>query len=588
MHHETPSATGSADVDGIVLLVRLFLLLGSALLAGFGLWRPLVGSMSGGARRALYVGSWAVAVLALVSIPLVDAQVLVAGAHAVLALAIPLVSRWPSLARWLSAALLVLVVVETALGRSGVEFAADTVYVVSAACWFGVTIVTWLVPADDGHRATLRPVPIALTLGMLLLAAGVIQLLLSGLAFDRRLFATVAGWAVLTVVLAPGLALAVIAVHARHTADSTSLVFRRAVPAVLIGFLAWTTFAAMPPPAPLPVAGVPVLANAELDERSVPVLISPHRPGRNLVHLPTGSGTSVSVEDAEGGRVEVTRRPGAQGWWAEVDLPAGRSSLVLHTDSTDATVEVDTGQAAGLPTAAGVDGPECAMAALGGVLDDGALELDECPADRLAQTDVVALRQLVDFLAARDVTAIRLDTDDSARGAAAAARVRAAAARHGLRLTDRVEPDAALVVVSGWESAFEVLREASAAQREEPAYTHGVYLAPWLLHGPIVKQVVGAGVPLSFDPREPMAVQYTVEVASAFASSPSPAGFQRWLAARQQYVRDDVRIFSTAQVNVMPMNPGEPHAPGMPMSGGGAGLWISGGTVVPVTAPLEP
>jgi hypothetical protein len=359
--------------------------------------------------------------------------------------------------------------------------------------------------------------------------------------------------------------------------------YRLGVVGVAAGFLAWATFAALPPPADLPSPGVPLLTSASVAGQEVPVLVSPQRPGRNLVHFPAAAGDGITVAGVAAGA-----RPGAEGYWAEVDLPAGRSDLVIGKGAGETTIEVDTGAASGPAGAVGPDGPECASAALGGLVAARKDVLTTCPADALSEEDSDALRKLVDFLAVRKAGAITLVGDGSPRGTKAAEVVRDAAAGQGLRIGDQPTEQSALVVVSGWTGAYAALTEAAQAQRESPTYTYGLYVAPWLLNGPIVNTVSSAGVPLRFDPREQLAVSYTVAVGAAFGGeSPTVGGFRDWLGAAEQASAGKVQLFTSAQVNAMPMNPGEPHAPGMPMIGEGAGHWIPDGTVVPVSLPLE-
>lgn len=551
MDHGTHAATGSPTLDVLALLVRLVLLLATAVVAGSGLF---------GGKPRLLAGILS-AVLAVVSAIAFGVNVVAAVIHAVLVLAVPvlLARKLPSAARWVAVALLVLVVVETSLGRSGLEFAVDTAYVGGATVWFGLGAA----PEKPSryHQATLA-------LALLLTLAGIVQLLLSGVAFDRRLYETAFGLSLLAVVVLPVVALAL--------RGRTS---RGGVLAVAIAFLAWTTFVALPRPDALPIPWVPLLRSAA----GMPVLVSPHRPGRNLVHVPESAGPGVTVSG-----VVATPRPGAQGYWAEVELPAGRSDLVIGHGAEEDSLDVDAGSAAGPAGATGVDGPECASAGLGGLVAGHQATLTGCPADRLSEEDADALRKLVGFLSARHTEAITLVGDASPRGIAASDVVRAEAGRHNLRVLDGPAQQAALVVVSGWSDAYTAMTAAAQAQRTAPTYTYGLYVAPWLLTGPIVNTVSASTVPLRFDPREQLAVSFTVGLADAFGGeSPTLGGFREWLGDAEQTSAGKVQLFASAQVNAMPMYPGQPSAPGMAMVGEGAGHWIPDGTVVPVSFPLE-
>ncbi|KAA9165797.1 hypothetical protein FPZ12_004750 [Amycolatopsis acidicola] len=548
MDHGTHGATGSVSLDVTALLVRLALLLATAIVAGGGLFEA----------KPRFTLAGVSAALAAVSAIFFDVNVVAAVIHAVLVLAVPLLlARKLPVARWVALALLVLVVVETSMGRSGIEFAADTVYVAGATAWFGLAQLKEKPP---------RYGALTLSLGLLLVVAGAGQLLLSGVAFDRRLYETLFGWSLVVVVVVP---LVVVFLRGRRWAPA----------GIVVAFLAWTTFVALPAPAVLPVPGVPLLTTASVGGQDIPVLVSPQRPGRNLVHVPASAGAGLSIAG-----VPLTQRAGAQGYWAEVDLPSGRSDLDLGNGSGSASFEVDAGS--GAPVVTNQDSPECASAALGGLVAGRKAPLARCPADYLSDDDADALRKLVGFLASRHANAIRLVGDTSRRGVASADVVRTSAQQQGIRLTDTPEPNAALVVVSGWTTASSTLTQAAEAQRSAPTYTYGLYLAPWLLTGPLANTVSASTVPLRFDPREQTAVTYTVALGDAFGGeSPTVDGFHQWLgtAAPQQ----SVQLFSSAQVSAMPMYPGEPEAPGMPMYGEGPGHWIPQATVVPVSSPLE-
>ena len=61
--------------------------------------------------------------------------------------------------------------------------------------------------------------------------------------------------------------------------------------------------------------------------------LAPQRPGRNLVHLPDAATVNG---------VQATARPGMNGTWAEIDLPAGRSSVRISRGGKESTLAVDT------------------------------------------------------------------------------------------------------------------------------------------------------------------------------------------------------------------------------------------------------
>ncbi|WP_318305889.1 hypothetical protein [Amycolatopsis solani] len=561
MEHDHPAPTGSSTVDFLALVLRLALLLSTAFLAGGGLLRPP------GQRppRTLYVLGGVSALLAVVSAFAVDINVVALAIHVVLAVAVPV---FPRVTRWTSAALLVLVVLETSLGGTGVEFAIDTVFVAAAAVWFGFALL------GPVTTAAVRPGPLALTLGGLLVLAGAVRFGLSGLGFDRRLATTLFGLAVVAVAVLPVVVTVLAGVFKGRA-------YRFGAVAVAAAFVAWSALGAIPAPPPLPVPGVPLLA----DDAGFPVLVSPQRPGHNLVHFPPGAGDDLSAGVRGGLVTKAVARPGAEGTWADVELPPGRSDLEIRRGDTTTVVEVDAGRAPG-PSILDADAPECAAAALGGLVAGRADVLTACPADALTPEDSGALVKLVEFLATRKPSAITLVEDDSPRGVAAAKLVRETAARTGLAVRPDAGPDTALVVVSGWSAGYTAMTRAAELQRLEPTHQYGLYLAPWLLNGPIVNSVASASLPLRFDPREATAVGYAVAVGDRFGGeSPTLGGFRNWLGGGG--AAGDVQIFAAAQVNAMPMYPTEPHATGMVMDRDYAGQWVPDGTIVPITSVLR-
>ncbi|SDY63281.1 hypothetical protein SAMN05421504_106196 [Amycolatopsis xylanica] len=576
MDHHDVVATGSSTVDIAALLLRLVLLLATAFLAGTGLLRPLVGELS---RKVwITVGALGVlsAALAVVSALTVDVNVLALVVHVVLALAVPVLLRRPSAGRWASVALIVLVVLETSLGASGIDFAVDTVYVAGAAIWFGVTLLS----GAEWRTTNFRRGPLSLTIGGLLVLAGVVQLALSGIGFDRRLYGTLFGVALIVIIVLP---IAVTTAAGFLLKHGESRVYRYGVAGVALGFVAWSALAAVPQPVPLPIPGVPLLAHAE----GSPVLVSPQRPGRNIVHLPASAGDDVSV-GVQGGLIgKAFPRPGAEGIWADVDLPQGRSDLVIRKGDRETTIEVDAGQDAG-PVISDADAPECAGAAFGGLIANRSDVLTSCPADGLSAEDSDALVKLVNFLAGRKPSGITLVEDKSPRGIAAAKVVRDTAAKSGLPVQPDAGPNTALLVTAGWADGYVAMTRAAESQRLKPTHQYGLYLAPWLFNGPIVNSVASSSLPLRFDPREQLAVTYAVAVHNAFGGeSPTVAGFHSWLGGQNQTARGEVQMFAAAQVNAMPMYPNEPHAPGMVMNRDYAGQWVPNGTIVPVSNVLR-
>ncbi|MDX3662580.1 hypothetical protein PV646_35225 [Streptomyces sp. ID05-26A] len=530
---------GFEAVEGVspwVVVVRLVLLLVSALIAGSGLAVTV--------PKWVRAANFALAAVALglvtVSVVAFDAHVLGAAAHGVLVVAVPVLLGTPAV-RWVAGALTLLLVIETSVGDSGLLLVANTVYVAGAVAWVALAL-------SPGSRFRQH----ALSLGVVLALAGLVRLVSSGLAFDRRIHETLLGAGLVVVVLLPLAALGI---------------RRWGTPVVAASLLVWSGLAAIPSPQELPAPGVPVLASAA----GFPVLISPHRPGRNLVHFPSSAGNpTVSV-----GSVEVPAVPvaGADGTWAEVDLPAGRGSLTVRSGDDSSSVRFDTGTAPGP-----APDVECASAALGGLVAGKKDVLASCPSDGLSTEDSDSLTKLVTFLKNKGVTSVRLVTDSSPRSVQASALVSA-----GLRVEDSGD---ALVVLSGWSDAYRALSKAGVEQAENPVYPHGLYVAPWLLTTPIATSVTTLAVPLRFDPREQLPIGYAIEIGNSFGgANPTPAGFRSWLGG--QSAGDQVQIYAVAQVTAMPMGPGEAHGPGMPMQEELAGQWVPKATVVPVSPVLS-
>jgi hypothetical protein len=572
--------TGGA-IDATEVLLRVVLLFATAIVAGTGLARSTVDSTT---RRTVVV-VWIAAAIAtaadVFSIVAAGAGVPVAVAQAVLTLAIPVLLNLPAAAGIAGLALAVLLVAETAAGGSGLGFLITLVYTAAVVIWFGVAVLS-LTTATGWKLDRARPRVLAGVIAAVLVVAGVGQVLLSGLAFDSRLYQTGYGLALLAAaVLSIGVAVVAIRGPRDAVTDRPPRVYRFGVIGVAAGFLVWSATAAIPAPLPLPVAGAPVLDQVSLAGKQVPVLITPQRPGPNLVHFPAGAGTGISVDTGSGPPVTAIARPGAEGTWAEVTLPAGRSELVLATHGDHASVPLDAGTTPGLRSAAGPDGPECADAALGTLVAQQHVPLLSCPADTLDATDAQALRALVGYLGSRQVKGITIAADDSPRSVQAAGVVREAASAAGLPVGTAPAAGNALVVVTGWTGAANELDSVLRLQATTPTYGYGLYLAPWLLNPPIVNSVATSSLPLSFDPRVATSLTYSVAVENAFGGeNATPDGYARWLAATGQQTATGVQVYAAAQVDAMPMDDMADMSQPYP------GQWIPNGTIVPVTGVL--
>lgn len=616
LHLHGPEMHGAgsfgSDVDFAVLALRLVLLLSTAAVAGVGLARSLTDVVGKRTRVFAWVASATAVLATAASLPVLHLDLAFAIAQLALTLAVPALLRWTNPPAWTGLALLLLVLVETSLGRTGPPLLADALYVVTAAAWLGAVALI-----DPGARpeTRVRITSIALASGTALVVVGLVRLFSSGIAFDRRIYGSPLGLALLALVLLPLVATVLALPKRRRTAIGGAARFA-GIGAVALTFLTWSALPALPQPRELPAPGVPLLAHVPLAEQQTPVLVTPHRPGPNLVHLPENSGRDLTVRAGGGEPVKATPRPGSDGTWAEVDLPPGRADLVVQRSSEQGpseqngapqdgveqgSVEVDVGEdPTPVPDSTGPQGPECASSALGGLVAGQREPLDGCPSQRLSQQDADALRGLVHFLGTRPTPGISIAGDRSPRSAQAAAVIGESAAREHLPV-NTPEPGNALIVTGGWERTATRLDSVSEQQAQQHSYGAGVHLAPWLMHAPVVNRALTSYLPLTFNPRDHQALHYGVNVEHDFGgATPSKAGFDSWLAARGEHRADEPTLYASAQVSAMPMNTtagGGGHTTGNHRSGGGhaagsrhggdyPGQWVSGGTIVPVTGSL--
>ncbi|MFE1555083.1 hypothetical protein ACFW6V_08830 [Streptomyces sp. NPDC058734] len=326
------------------------------------------------------------------------------------------------------------------------------------------------------------------------------------------------------------------------------------------------------------VSAGPLLGSLGLGGQQVPVLVVPNRPGRNLVGV-AAAGASAGTD-----RERLVRggpRPGSTLTWIPVELPAGPGRVWVSAGGSSAPLAVDTGRAGGNPAPAGLlgaDGAECASAAAGAVLGGSAKAPAGCPSDALTEPDAAALRDTVAFLAGRGVRSLALAGDDSPRGRAAAAEVRAAAARAGIAVE---APDASarrpLVVTAGWSGAEAAVRDVEAGR----TVAEGTYLAPWLLTAPLLSPSAGQLIPLRYAPNSPAAVEYAAALGARLPGEvPTAAGYEAWRAARGAAGPAPAKLYAAAVLYV----PGS----GGPSAAGGhhhtaSASWLPSGMIVPVS-----
>lgn len=577
---DMPGMGAAADAAGVsfgAVSLRIVLLFGTAVVAGIGLLRPVVREAP--ARASVIAGvSGAVAAAATAaSIWTADASPAFVIVQLALTAAIPLaLRRFPTVAVFAGLLLAGVLVAESAPGRSGLFFLADLLYTAAAVVWLGMTVFAVTAPVDGWVLDRRRARSTALGASALLAVSGVVQLVNSGIAFDRRVFQSAYGFALLIVAVASVAVFVVTLVVLRDRGPSRA--FRFGVLGVTAGLLVWGASTAFPAPGPLPTPGVPELTQVSVAGQQLPTLVTPQRPGVNLVHFPASAGSGLSVA-AGGAQVRATPRAGAEGTWAEVRLPAGRSSLTVQRKGNRGSLDVDAGTARGPASASGADGPECASAALGTLAAGRRTELTSCPSDSLDTQDAKALRAAVRFLISRHAGAIQTVGDDSPRSRQAETVVRKESAGK-IRITSAPEHDSALLVVSGWAAGSAQLRSAFGALANGSAYLYGFYLAPWLLNAPVVNSVPSASVPLRFDPRVPDSLEFSTTLEHLFGEeNPSTSAYYAWRRAKQLPIDARAQIYATAQVDAMPMS-------GMRMGAPYPGQWVPNGTVVPVSGLL--
>jgi hypothetical protein len=516
-----------------------------------------------------------------------------------------------------------LVGVEFAAGRAGLALALDAVYAVAATVLLGTLVFgVALLPADPraqaGSSAGTRLRHLGLAAGAIVSVTGIAQLLITGPRTSFDLWHTGYGVAALAQAGLPVLVTAIWLVATGSTARLRAAELSRlAAGGLTVALLAAALVATFPRPLAAPEPGQPLLRPINLGLRHLAVLVLPMRPGSNLIHIgsndPAGGGeilpqhhhggapepaavpgqiTITAGDEPDAAPVSVARRPGAPGNWAVLDIPAGTDRLHISGDGTTATVPVDVGTTPADPAVqqalAGPDGPECASAALGGLLAgaDHSSSLTwapplGCPSQSLTQADASSLRDTVAFLGGRGIRALELVSDDSPRSHAAADLVRTEATQ--LRLPVSATPAAGdtLLVLSGWAQAKDALGKATVAADGVP--NGGIVLAPWLLTGAVLGSASSEVLALRFNPQNVDPRQYASTVSTVFPDeTPSAAGYRAWAAQHHTPLDTGATFYGAAPVNV-PMGMGDD----MNM-GGQPSDWYPGGTVVPINPPLTP
>lgn len=333
--------------------------------------------------------------------------------------------------------------------------------------------------------------------------------------------------------------------------------------------------------------GVPSVQRLRHDDVTFTVTVAPARPGANLVRVDSThehrGGPPVLVGTDEDDLVRARPRPGTDGLWAVVDLPAGSGTvLVTHGPQHRLPFAVETGTApAETATWTGGDGPECLAAATAAVLAGGDAPAG-CPADGLGAADAASLRAVVSTLAGRGVEEIAVDHDESARSVAAYDLVRGLAADSGVRLVRPADPPGsrhALLVLGGWESSATHLAQASGRPlHQQPVRSDGTWLAPWLLTPGVVDSTAGAMLALDFDIRDERAQQFSRVLRRYFPGQlPTGPAYAAWRAALNGE-RSPLTLYAASRAAYMPATGGHDHHETTV-------AWFPGGTVTPVGAP---
>ena len=341
--------------------------------------------------------------------------------------------------------------------------------------------------------------------------------------------------------------------------------------------------------------GFPSVQRMEHDGLVFTVTVAPALPGRNLVrvdalplkgHAHQEADEELTVEvDGGAAPVEPTKRPGADGLWAVVDLPTGNPTvLVAHGPEHRVPVMLETGSSGSADSLwAGPDGPECLQAATAAVLAGGKAPTS-CPAAGLRDSDRAGLTSIVTTLGSRGVEEIALSTDSSLRSRAASKLVRRLAEADGVRVvapSARPGSRSALVVVTGWQPAAELLAAASSLPIEKQALrSDGVWLAPWLLSPGVVDSTTGAVIPLDFDIRDEAAQRYSQTLAEYFPEqAPTGSAYLAWRGAREGAdARGESAFYAASRAAYMPAEPG--HS-----SHETTVSWFPGGTVTRISLP---
>lgn len=297
----------------------------------------------------------------------------------------------------------------------------------------------------------------------------------------------------------------------------------------------------------------PLVRQVDVGGHPVTLVVTPGRPGRNLVQAFSPHGVEVRLPS--GPQVELPRGRSA------IDLVVGPRSVQVSVRLTGPRVRTDVDE-------------ECASRALGAALAHRAVAATCAPPP-------AGDARLVGAALARDaseagVRSLLVLGDDTPRGRAAAGGAVGEARRLGLRAhTDGVPTgDEAMILVGGWPLARRALASGTPGR--------GSLLAPWLLQAEVVSGVdTQVTVASEISPTSAVARAYLATLgAVAPGVSPSAAGLAAFAGPR---AAPFLELWTPAEISFLPpaLDAGHDHT-----GHGAAASWLPVGQLALVRSAL--
>jgi hypothetical protein len=573
-----PAAAHGYDLTPVTVswpavALRCTVLVTTAVTAGIALLHT-----GGNASPTLLRGCRATAVIgaagALAGASVTGSSMTLAAAQSALLVACAATLGRGHFARVTAAVLVLAVAFEATVGHPLTQVVAGVIHTTAAAIWFGAAAhVAFSAAGERASTARHLRLP-AVVSAVAVTLTGVLQAHGDGLRLQLSTWDNALGKLVaVKIVLLTGTAVLGLVLYSRRSALRLARVEVALLAATVI--LGGSLAAASGPP-PAATRGMPQLRQVSVAGIPLDVLVTPQRPGWNVVHVAEDVDLDVRLD---GGRpIRTTTRLGASGRWAALRLPAGHSTLVVRSTSGSASLPLDTGTARDVAhyEFAGPDAPECANVALG-ILAAGPPErLTTCPASSLSPSDVNTLGALPGYLARRGARRVAILADTSARGRAAAEVMRTALSERSITATTTTADADAAIIVAGWQGAEEQLRRLSGKLLPRD----GVYLAPWLLDSTLLTEAttINPLLLLGVDPGGDESFRYLAALRRLSpAAAPTASGFEAWAARTGIRTENAPRIFASALVSIMPPSLGHVHA---------TGGWLDSGTITPVSVVL--